>query len=101
MFVDEREDSINDACFQVNMTGFDPPNPDAFQIVDWPGAYHSGGVCLSFADGHTEHWIWKDPRTAPPLRPARLLPLGVASPKNPDLERLQWATSRKVSNPTR
>jgi hypothetical protein len=24
---------------------------------------HSGGTCLSFADGHTDYWRWHDPNT--------------------------------------
>jgi prepilin-type N-terminal cleavage/methylation domain-containing protein len=30
----------------------------------WPApVQHSNGTCLSFADGHVDHWTWKDPRT--------------------------------------
>ena len=30
----------------------------------WGGPiHHSNGTCMSFADGHSEYWKWKDPRT--------------------------------------
>lgn len=30
---------------------------------DWPPVRHSNGNTFSFADGHSEYWKWKDPRT--------------------------------------
>lgn len=35
------------------------PAPDT-KFVDYPGAWHNNGVCLSFADGHADHWKWSD-----------------------------------------
>ncbi len=30
----------------------------------WAGiTQHSSGTCMSFADGHVEHWRWREPRT--------------------------------------
>lgn len=41
VFLDEREDSINDGSFAVSMNGY--PNESAkFKIVDYPASYHNG-----------------------------------------------------------
>jgi prepilin-type N-terminal cleavage/methylation domain-containing protein/prepilin-type processing-associated H-X9-DG protein len=96
VFIDEREDSINDGCLQIDMTGFDPLNPMMYQIVDVPAEWHNRGVNLSFADGHAETWHWRDPRTMPAHHRGNLLPLGISSPNNPDVARLQAATSSRA-----
>ena len=97
VFIDEREDSINDACFFVDMNGYQPPSPGAYVLVDYPGDRHNRGGSLSFADGHAETWRWKDPRTTPVHRSSAPLPLVMPSPNNADVERLQQATSRKLT----
>ncbi len=34
------------------------------ELDQWMGAIrHANGTCMSFADGHSEYWKWKDPRT--------------------------------------
>jgi prepilin-type processing-associated H-X9-DG protein len=96
VFIDEREESINDPWFAFDMSGSDPPNPNWYTIVDYPAMWHERGANLSFADGHTETWRWRDPRTMPPPRPGYLLPLGVSSPNNPDVARLQASSSSKL-----
>ncbi|MBU6400294.1 MAG: type II secretion system GspH family protein [Verrucomicrobia bacterium] len=98
---DEREDSINDGWFAVDMTGYDPPNPRSFTIVDYPASYHNNACGFSFADGHAEIHLWHDPRTFPVLKKGQLLPLGVASPNNQDVDWMQQRTSSKQKNPTR
>ena len=55
VFVEEREDSINDGWFAVDMDNFDPYRPAANRWVDWPSSYHNGACAFSFADGHGEH----------------------------------------------
>ena len=101
VFIDEREDSINDGWFAVDMVGFDPRNPNAWRTVDYPASYHNGAAGLSFADGHSEIKKWLDPRTTPVLKKGQLLQLGVNSPNNPDVEWLQLRSSSKMVNPTR
>lgn len=96
VFVDEREDSINDSTLQVDMGSYSPRTPAADNIVDYPADWHDRGASLSFADGHVEIWHWQDPRTTPVHTPGMLIPLNVASPKNLDVERLQEAASRPV-----
>ncbi len=95
VFLDERDDSLNDAWFPIDMTGFNSPSPRPHAIVDFPAEWHNGGGNLSFADGHAENWHWKDPRTTPPHRPGKLLTLGVFTPENPDVARLQHAATSK------
>jgi prepilin-type N-terminal cleavage/methylation domain-containing protein/prepilin-type processing-associated H-X9-DG protein len=84
VMIDEREDSIDDAYFAVNMAGY-PDRPRAITFVNYPASYHGNAAGLSFADGHAEVKRWRDDRTMPPLVPGKALPLNVASPNNPDL----------------
>jgi prepilin-type processing-associated H-X9-DG protein len=101
VFIDEREDSINDDCLMIDMSSYDPQNPNLDILVDLPADYHEGGATLSFVDGHVETWHWRDPRTTPPHLRGVLISLGNSTPNNPDVERIQAAGSRKISNPTR
>jgi prepilin-type N-terminal cleavage/methylation domain-containing protein/prepilin-type processing-associated H-X9-DG protein len=101
VFLDEREDGINDGWFAVNMDGYDPIRPTAYTIVDFPASYHNGAGGLSFVDGHSEIRKWLDPRTRPVLKFGQALSLGQASPNNIDVAWLQERTSVKVSGATR
>ena len=101
VFLEEREDGINDGWFAVDMGSFDPARPAADTIVDVPASYHNGACAFSFADGHAEVRKWLDPRTKPKLSKGQAIPLGVASPNNKDVEWLQERTSSKVSGATR
>ena len=58
VFLDEREDSINDGMFVVDMQTY--PNSTA-TIVDFPASYHGGSGGFSFADGHSELKKWHNP----------------------------------------
>ena len=53
VFMDEREDSINDGEMIVGMSGY-PDSPQQWMIVDYPASYHNRAAGLSFADGHSE-----------------------------------------------
>jgi prepilin-type N-terminal cleavage/methylation domain-containing protein/prepilin-type processing-associated H-X9-DG protein len=101
VLLDEREDSINDGWFAVDMGGFDPERPRSYRIVDYPASYHNGAGGFSFADGHAEIKKWLDPRTRPVLSKGQLLALGVASPGNLDVGWLQERTSSLINNATR
>ena len=50
VFVDERDDSVDDGCFVTDM------------LTDWianvPSNFHAGGGNLSFVDGHVERHRW-------------------------------------------
>jgi prepilin-type N-terminal cleavage/methylation domain-containing protein/prepilin-type processing-associated H-X9-DG protein len=101
VFVEEREDGINDGWFAVDMGSFDPHRPAAHTIVDYPASYHNSAAAFSFADGHAEVRKWIDPRTVPKLKFGVALPLGVSSPNNKDIDWIQERTSSKTTNPTR
>jgi len=101
VFLEEREDSINDGWFAVDMGSFDPYRPAAHTIVDFPASYHNGSCSFAFADGHAEVRKWLDSRTTPKLKFGQPLPLGQPSPNNKDVDWMQERTSSKVSNPTR
>ena len=98
VFVDEREDSINNGFFVVDMTGY-PDQPGQHRLANTPASYHNRAATLSFADGHSEIKVWKDPRTFPPLT-KRDRPLNLDTPHNVDVFWLQdhstrWFGSRR------
>jgi prepilin-type processing-associated H-X9-DG protein len=62
VFIEEREDSINDGYFAVAVA-------TQYAIIDTPASYHDGAAVLSFADGHVEQHKWVEATTTPPLRP--------------------------------
>ena len=88
VFLDEREDSINDGYFAVDMTGYGTSG-DSFILVDYPASYHNNCGSLSFADGHCEIKRWRDPRTMPPLQKDQNLNWYIYTPNNPDIAWLQ------------
>ena len=88
VFLDEREDSINDGTFVVAMTGW-PRSPRANRIIDYPASYHNRAGGFSYADGHSEIKKWLDARTMPLLRRGVEIPLNVPSPGNLDVRWMQ------------
>ncbi len=96
LFMDEREDSINDGEMVVGMTGY-PDQPSLWKIVDYPASYHNGAGGLAFVDGHSEIKKWQDPRTMPLLRKGQEIQLNVPSPNNPDCLWLMERTTRKTN----
>jgi prepilin-type N-terminal cleavage/methylation domain-containing protein len=101
VFIDEREDGINDGWFAVDMAGYDPINGGSYTIVDFPGSYHNRACGLSFADGHSEIRKWTDGRTTPPLRAGQPITLTQRSANNKDVDWLQQRSSSLVNRPTR
>jgi len=90
VFLDEREDSINDGWFASD--------PDtSWQIIDYPASYHNGAAGFSFADGHSEIHRWRDARTIPVLKVGQLLPLNVNLPNDLDL---RWLTQKAIGRDT-
>jgi prepilin-type N-terminal cleavage/methylation domain-containing protein/prepilin-type processing-associated H-X9-DG protein len=51
VFLDEREDSINDGTFFTSVNNL-------ANITDIPASYHAGAAGFSFADGHSEIHKW-------------------------------------------
>ncbi len=64
VFLDEREDSINDATFFTSMTGTLPNST----IIDIPASYHGGAAGFSFADGHSEIHKWLSSSLKKPIQ---------------------------------
>ena len=60
VFIDERDDSIDDAYFAIDMaTGA------SAIMVNFPASYHHRAGGVTFADGHAEIHRWIDSRTQP------------------------------------
>ncbi len=95
LLIDEREDSINDGFFVVDMTGY-PNNAGSIMLVDYPASYHNGAGGLNFADGHSEIRKWVDPRTTPPLKKNVELQLNIPSANNRDMIWLQERTTSRA-----
>jgi len=66
VFIDEREDSINDGYFAVFMAA-------QYMLLDYPASYHDGRGTVTFADGHVETHRWLEATTSPPLIPGEHL----------------------------
>ena len=81
VFLEEREDSINDSTFYVDMNR---------SLVDYPAYRHDGGANLAYADGRVAYRYWEDPRTVTLQAPTNeAIPLIVSMPNNPDLDFLR------------
>jgi prepilin-type N-terminal cleavage/methylation domain-containing protein/prepilin-type processing-associated H-X9-DG protein len=93
VFLDEREDSINDGTFVVDMAGW-PDQARRYKIIDYPASYHNRAGGFSFADGHSEIRRWLDVRTFPILTRGREIPLNVGSPGNVDVAWMQERATR-------
>jgi prepilin-type N-terminal cleavage/methylation domain-containing protein/prepilin-type processing-associated H-X9-DG protein len=89
--LDEREDSIDDAFFAVNMLAVD----GAANFQNLPASYHNGSCGFSFADGHAEIHRWLDKRTTPPLNPPVHVRYGLPAPYSPDVLWLQQHATTK------
>lgn len=98
VFLDEREDSINDGELCVGMFGY-PDQPQEWKLVDFPASYHNHAGGLSFADGHSEIKKWVDPRTTPAVKNSTDLLLNVSSPKNQDAFWLMDRATRRDNQP--
>jgi prepilin-type N-terminal cleavage/methylation domain-containing protein/prepilin-type processing-associated H-X9-DG protein len=102
VFLDEREDSINDGMFVIAMEGAAsspgaPPTPSAYGIIDYPAAYHGGAGGFSFADGHSELKKWRDNRTMPPLMKGGNYDYQFKpTPNNPDVAWMQDNCTRRI-----
>ena len=84
VLLDEDERSIND--------GFFVPDPDGDTWYDFPAnsaRRHGYSYTLNFADGHSEAWKLRDPKT-------RLVTQNrISQPGNTDLKRLGEASSER------
>ena len=95
VFIDEREDSINDGFWVTWMPDY--PKLESTRIIDYPASYHNGAADHSFADGHDEIRKWRDARTVIPLKKNGSIPLNHPSPNNQDVKWVQDHTTRLVN----
>jgi prepilin-type N-terminal cleavage/methylation domain-containing protein/prepilin-type processing-associated H-X9-DG protein len=93
VFLDEREDIINDGFFVVDMDGY-PAAP--VQLVDRPASYHGGSGGLSFADGHAEIHKWKTTQVLALPKKGQTLEWPVPANGNVDLIWMQEHATRKA-----
>jgi prepilin-type N-terminal cleavage/methylation domain-containing protein/prepilin-type processing-associated H-X9-DG protein len=93
VFLDEREDSINDGMFVVDMSGY--PTSPAW-LVDSPASYHGGSGGLSFADGHSELKRWRTSFVLQLPLPGQVRPYPTSAPGNSDVAWLQERTTRRL-----
>lgn len=93
VILDERETSINDGFFVVNMAGF----PNGTSMPDEPASYHNGAGGLSFADGHSEIHKWQEAWTKRPVvqPPGDDQVGGGNKPKGKDVRWLQEHATRQ------
>ena len=85
VFLDEHENSIENARFVVTQ-------PGDWLWVDFPAVRHAGAATLSFADGHAESWRFLSPDT---LRIGRMPPYiqsQAVRANDPDLRRFHEAS---------
>jgi prepilin-type N-terminal cleavage/methylation domain-containing protein/prepilin-type processing-associated H-X9-DG protein len=75
-------------------------SPDSWTVFydqeswwDLPTVRHGDGTNFSFADGHSDYWKWKDPRT---VKLAEMTISQNAQPGNPDLHAVQKAAWGKL-----
>jgi prepilin-type N-terminal cleavage/methylation domain-containing protein/prepilin-type processing-associated H-X9-DG protein len=95
VFLDEREDSINDGMFVVDMLTY--PTATA-SIVDYPASYHGGAGGFSFADGHSELKKWSSAKILQqPLKGVvQPYPTPLGSEFNQDVLWMQERSTRRV-----
>ena len=92
VLLDEREDSINDGYWLLDMSGY--PGFRVY-IYDFPASYHNQAGGLSFADGHSEIKKWRDSRTIVALGQLRKRE---PSNNNQDVMWLQERCTRQINN---
>ena len=89
VFIDEREDSINDGFFVVDVAAH-------YALNDYAAGYHAGAGTLSFVDGHVEIHKWLEPTTQAPLIARQRLPAG-NRPTSPTDRDIAWLLARTTS----
>ena len=87
--LDEREDSINNGYFGINMNGMahgtTAASPGAYAFFDFPAYYHNRAAGIAFTDGHSEIHRWLDGRTMTPIGKVSIVVFpGTPSANNPD-----------------
>ena len=65
-FVEESELSIDDGFYFIWLPRIDGTANDMWGNLPAVRRHDNNGTCFSFADGHSEIWRWRDPRTTDP-----------------------------------
>ncbi len=101
VLLDEREDSINDGYFVVDMNGFVEGNPAGMKkLVDYPASYHNGAAGFAFADGHSEIHKWNSAELRRGIKKGQLLSLNIDIGNRTDLKRdVYWMAERSTRKP--
>ena len=86
VFLDEREDSINDGVF------FTAPDTRG-RLIDIPASYHGGAGGFSFADGHSEIHKWFSPYIRQPIASS---PINNATLTGGDIVDADWLDQHGV-----
>lgn len=89
VLLDERQNSINDGYFVVQMDGYNGAPNFSEEIVDFPASYHNNAGGFAFADGHSEIHKWTDGRIIHPANIA-ITP----DPNSHDVFWLQYHSTR-------
>ena len=89
VLLDERQDSINDGFFVVQMTGFTGSPNASEEIVDYPASYHNDAGGFGFGDGHAEIHKWM---TRAIIHPPQISTVG--TPNGADVFWLQYHSTR-------
>ena len=63
VFIDEHENSIDNGMFFVSKRTSPIPTSWVWYWIDFPSMRHQGGCGLSFADGHSEIWKFRESKT--------------------------------------
>lgn len=102
VMLEEHPNNISDAEFAFAM----PINPAAAQgWIDFPAKHHNNACDFSFADGHVESHLWRQPGVIPPeIWPADGAPVEGGTPSgvagNPDVLWLAHRTTALVPGVT-
>ncbi len=98
VLLDEREDSINDGYFVVDMNGFKEGDPSGMKkLVDYPASYHNGAAGFAFADGHSEIHKWQSAELRRAVKKGQLLQLNIPIGTKRDLQRdVYWMAERST-----
>ena len=88
VFIDNHPGNIAGGVFSVVQPGFE------WRWNTFPGARHQIGANLSFADGHVEHWRWKEAKSLY-WEKNKKWGGGEVAPGDRDLSRLQRAIPTK------
>jgi prepilin-type processing-associated H-X9-DG protein len=63
VYIDEHENSIDNGLFFVSKRTSTAPSSWTWYWVDFPSLRHGRGCGLSFADGHSEIWKFREAKT--------------------------------------